>query len=170
MTSTPPVRIPVGVVVERHKARSSWLDFVCRPVSVLMGVPAAAPGTVIRSEGEVTTFYAGDAMIELHRTEAANYRDNIASGAPQLWVVLRPAESEIGFDLLFVTADPAEGEALTGAGNDLVEPVAMPALIIEVVESFIAEHPVEHTFFKRQRDRPTSRPPARCAGGWKEEK
>jgi len=48
--------------------------------------------------------------------------------------------------------------------------VAMPALIIEVVESFIAEHPVEHTFFKRQRDRAVSRPPARCAGGWKEEK
>jgi hypothetical protein len=160
----------VGVVVERHKARSSWLDFVCRPVSVLMGVPAAAPWTVIRSEGEVTTFYAGDAMIELHRTEAANYRDNIASGAPQLWVVLRPAKSEIGFDLLFVTADPAEGEALTGAGNDLVEPVAMPALIIELVESFIAEHYVEHTFFKRQRDRATSRPPGRLAGGSKEEK
>ena len=170
MTSTPPVRIPVGVVVERHKARSSWLDFVCRPVSVLMGVPAAAPGTVIRSEGEVTTYYAGDAMIELHRTEAANYRDNIASGAPQLWVVLRPAESEMGFGLLLVTADPAEGEALTGAGNDLVEPVAMPAPIIEVVESFIAEHYVEHTFFKRQRDRATPRPPARFAVGSKEEK
>lgn len=170
MTSTPLVRIPVGVVVERHKARSPWLDFVCRPVSVLTGVPSAAPWTVIRSEGEVTTFYAGDAMIELHRTEAANYRDNIASGAPQLWVVLRPAESEIGFDLLFVTADPAEGEALTGAGNDLVEPVAMPALIIEVVESFIAEHPVEHTFFKRQRDRATSHSPARRSGGSKEEK
>ena len=170
MTSTPPVRIPVGVVVERHKARSSWLDFVCRPVSVLMGVPAAAPGTVIRSEGEVTTFYAGEAMIELHRTEAANYRDNIASGAPQLWVVLRPAESEMGFGLLLVTADPAEGEALTGAGNDLVEPVAMPALVIAVVERFIAEHPVERSFFKRQRDRAPPRPPARCAGGTKEEK
>jgi hypothetical protein len=170
LTSTPLVRIPVGVVVERHKARSPWLDFVCRPVSVLTGVPSAAPWTVIRSEGEVTTFYAGDAMIELHRTEAANYRDNIASGAPQLWVVLRPAESEIGFDLLFVTADPAEGEALTGAGNDLVEPVAMPALIIEVVESFIAEHPVEHTFFQRQRDHATSHSPARRSGGSKEEK
>ena len=170
MTSTPLVRIPVGVVVERHKARSPWLDFVCRPVSALTGVPSAAPWTVIRSEGEVTTFYAGDAMIELHRTEAANYRDNIASGAPQLWVVLRPVEGEMGFDLLFVTADPAEGEALTGAGNDLVEPVAMPALIIEVVESFIAEHPVEHTFFKRQRDRATSHSPARRSGGSKEEK
>jgi hypothetical protein len=170
LTSTALVRIPVGVVVERHKARSSWIDFVCRPVSVLTGVPAAAPWTVIRSEGEVTTFYAGDATIELHRTEAANYRDNIASGTPQLWVVLRPAEREMGFDLLLVTADPAEGEALTGAGNDLVGPVAMPASIIQIVESFIAEHPVQHTFFKRQRDRAVSQPPARRAGGSKEER
>ncbi len=169
MTSIPVARIPVGVVVERHKARSPWLDFVCRPVSVLAGVPAAAPWTVIRSEGEVSTYYAGDAVIELHRTETANYRDNLASGAPQLWVGLRPAEGEMGFDLLFVTADPAEGEALTGAGNDLVEPVPMPALIIEIIGSFIAEHPVEHTFVKRQRDRATAAPPARRAGGSKED-
>jgi hypothetical protein len=160
----------VGVVVERHKARSPWLDFVCRPVSVLAGVPAAAPWTVIRSEGEVSTYYAGDAVIALHRTETANYRDNLASGAPQLWVGLRPAESEMGFDLLFVTADPAEGEALTGAGNDLVEPVAMPASIVEIIESFIAEHPAEHTFVKRRRDRATGGPPARRAGGSKEDR
>ena len=169
MTSTALARIPVGVVVERHKAKSSWLDFVCRPVSVLAGVPAAEPWTVIRSEADVTTFYAGEAVIELHRTETANYRDNLASGTPQLWVVLRPAEGEMGFDLLFVTADPAEGEALTGAGNDLVETVAMPALIIEIVQSFIAEHHVEHTFFKRQRDRSTAHSPARRAGGSEDE-
>ena len=169
MTSTALARIPVGVVVERHKAKSPWLDFLCRPVSVLAGVPAAAPWTVIRSTGEVTTFYAGEAVIELHRTETANYRDNLASGTPKLWVVMRPAEGEVGFDLLFVTADPAEGEALTGAGNDLVEAVAMPALIREIVESFIAEHHVEQSFFKRQRDRSTSRPPAGRAGGSEDE-
>jgi hypothetical protein len=161
-------RIPVGVVVERHKAESPWLDFVCRPVLVLAGVPEAAPGTVIRSEGEVTTFYAGEAVMELHRTESANYRDNIASGAPQLWVVMRPAESEMRFDLVCVTADPAEGEALTGAGNDLVEPVAMPPPIIEILKRFIAEHPVQQTFFKREREPATSSPPARTAGRSKE--
>jgi hypothetical protein len=170
LKSTALTCIPVGVVVERHKARSSWLDFLYRPVTVLAGVPAALPWTVIGSYGDVTTFYAGEAVIELHRTETANYRDNLTSGNPMLWVILRPADGEVGFDLLAVTADPAEGEALTGAGNDLVEPVAMPALIIEVVENFIAENPVEHTFFKRQRDRATSRPPARCAGGSKEDK
>jgi Protein of unknown function (DUF3305) len=165
LTSTALARIPVGVVVERHKAKSPWLDFLWRPVSVLAGVPAAVPWTLIRTEGDVTTFYGGESVIELHRTETANYRDNLASGTPQLWVVLRPAKGEMGFDLLFVTADPAEGEALTGAGNDLVETVPMPALIIEIVESFIAEHHVEQSFFKRQRDRSASRAPARRTGG-----
>jgi uncharacterized protein DUF3305 len=147
------IRIPVGVVVERRKAESPWLEFLYRPVSVLTGVPAAPPWTVIRAEEDLTAFYAGDAVIELHRTETANYRDNLASNTPLLWVVLRPGSGETGFDLLFVTADPAEGEALTGSGNDLVESVPMPLLVREIVENFIAEHHVEQPFFKRARRR-----------------
>jgi hypothetical protein len=153
----------VGVIVERRKAQSPWLDFLCRPVSVLAGVPAAAPWTVIGCGADVTTLYAGEAVIELHRTETANYRDNLASGSPLLWVVLRPASREVGFDLLMVTADPAEGEALTGAGNDLVETVPMPVPISEIVANFIAEHHVEQAFFKRKRDRSALPSPAQRA-------
>jgi hypothetical protein len=160
-------RVRVGVVVERRKAQSSWADFLYRPVSVLEGVPAARPWTQIGAEGELTTFYAGDAVIELHRTETANYRNNLASGAPRLWVILRPGSGEVGFDLLFVTADPAEGEALTGAGNDLVESVPMPDYIRQFVEDFIAEHHVEQAFFKRERSK--SRRPAGRAQGSKED-
>jgi hypothetical protein len=160
-------RVRVGVVVERRKAQSSWVDFLYRPVSVLEGVPAAPPWTQIGAEGELTTFYAGDAVIELHRTETANYRNNLASGAPRLWVILRPGSGEVGLDLLFVTADPAEGEALTGAGNDLVESVPMPGYIRQIVESFIAEHHVEQAFFKRERSK--SRPPGRRAQGSKDD-
>ncbi len=158
-------RIRVGVVVERRKAKSPWADFLYRPVSVLEGVPETPPWTPIGAEGDLTTFYAGDAVIELHRTETANYRDNLASGAPLLWVILRPGSGEVGLDLLFVTADPAEGEALTGAGNDLVESVPMPGSIRQIVENFIAEHHVELPFFKRQRS--NSRSPN--GGGSKDE-
>jgi Protein of unknown function (DUF3305) len=163
------IRIPVGVVVERRKAESPWLEFLYRPASVLAGVPAAAPWTVIRADEDMTAFYAGDAVIELHRTETANYRDNLASDAPLLWVVLRPGSGEVGFDLLLVTADPAEGEALTGTGNDLVESVPMPRLVREIVENFIAEHHVEQPFFKRARDRSTPSPARRAGGSEKEE-
>ena len=92
-------------------------------------------------------------MIELYRTETTNYRDNLASGAPALWVALCPAISEGPFEILAVTADPAEGEALTDAGSNLVEAVSMPPDVVETVVQFIAQHHVERPFVKRQRDR-----------------
>ena len=162
MRSTALTRIAVGVVVERRKAKSPWLDFLWRPISVLVGTPSATPWTQIGEEGGATTFYAGEAAIELHRTETANYRDNLSSGTPALWVVLRPRptnSSRPAFNILMVTADPSEGEALTDAGNDLVATVPMPASIIETIERFIAEHHVERPFNKRQRDRGEQRVP-----------
>jgi len=156
MRSTALARIVVGVLVERRKAKSPWLDFLWRPVSVLVGTPSAAPWTRISEEGEANTFYAGEATIDLHRTETANYRQNLSSGKPALWVVLRPKAGDSAgpaFDIVTVTADPAEGEALTDAGNDLVAAVPMPAAIIETIDGFNAEHHVERPFNKRQRSR-----------------
>jgi Protein of unknown function (DUF3305) len=160
--STALTRISVGVVVERRKAKSPWLDFLWRPISVLVGTPSATPWTQIGEERKATTFYAGEAAIELYRTETTNYRENLSSGTPSLWVVLRPRlanSSSPAFDILMVTADPSEGEALTDAGNDLVATVPMPAAIIETIERFIGEHHVERPFNKRQRDRGGPRTP-----------
>jgi hypothetical protein len=153
------------VVVERRKARSPWLDFIWRPVSVLVGTPSAAPWTRIGEEGDATTFYAGEVAIELHRTETANYRQNLSSGMPALWVVLRPKLANSvspAFELLMVTADPAEGEALTDAGSDLVATVPMPAAITATIDGFNAEHHVERTFNKRKRDRGVPQMPGHC--------
>lgn len=164
MRSTALASIVVGVVVERRKAKSPWLDFLWRPVSVFAGTPSAAPWTRISEEGDATTFYAGEAAIELHRTETASYRQNLSSGMPALWVVLQPKAANSAspaFDILTVTADPSEGEALTDAGNNLVAIVPMPAAIIETIDSFIAEHHVERPFNKRQRDRGEPRMPGR---------
>jgi len=79
-------------------------------------------------------------------------------------VVLRPTGAEPPYEVLSVTADPAEGEAFTEAGNDLVETVPMPDLIRHAIESFIAEHHVERPFFKRKRDRADPEALARRTG------
>ena len=146
-------RIPVGVVVERRKAQSPWIDFVWKPATVLAGLPDAAPWTVLTNDNDGTTFYAGAAEIELYRTETTNYRDNLASGAPLLWIALRPTGVEPPYDIVAVTADPAEGESLTESGNDLVDVVPMPEPVRVVIEAFVAEHHVERQFYKRKRDR-----------------
>jgi hypothetical protein len=145
-------------VVERRKAKSAWADVLWRPVSVFAGTPVAAPWTPLGGDDEVTLFYAGAAVIELHRTETTNYRDNLAAAAPSLWVNMRPAESEPPYELLAVTADPAEGEAFTDAGCNLVEAVPMPPDIADIVDRFVATHHVERPFVKRQRDQQAPTP------------
>jgi hypothetical protein len=146
------IKIPVGVVVERRKATSPWLDFVWQPSAVLPGVPAAEPWTALGPVGDTTSFFAGTATVELYRTETANYIDNLSSATPLLWVVLRPTDRQPPYEVMAVTADPAEGEAFTEAGNDLVDTVPMPAAIRDALEAFVAEHHVARPFFKRQRE------------------
>jgi hypothetical protein len=169
VNAAPPLaRIPVGVVVERRKARSAWIDFTWAPVAVLPGTPAAARWTVLSEVGDATRFYAGLAEIALYRTEAGNYRDNIASGQPSLWVALRATGAEPPYDVLAVTADPAEGEAFTQAGDDVVEAVPMPTAILETIAAFVAGHLTAQAFVKRERDRADPEALARRAPAAKE--
>jgi hypothetical protein len=163
LRSTALARIPVGVLVERRKAKSEWIDYLWRPVSVLVGTPAAAPWTVLDGNSEAMLFYAGAAEIELHRTETVYYRDNLNSTAPSLWIVLQAAASQPPYQVLRVTADPAEGEALTDAGNNVVEAVPMPAEINQAIAHFLAEHHVDRPFLKRRRT-PAGQPPNRPEG------
>ena len=146
--------IPVGVVAERRRAKSPWIDYVWRPITALPGVPDTAAWSKLSDDGECATFYVGAAEVELYPTETTQYRDNLQSTAPSLWVALRPTDGEPPYTLLTVTADSAEGEGLTQTATDIVEPVAMPNQVYDVVAAFVAEHHVERVFFKRKRDRP----------------
>jgi hypothetical protein len=167
LSSTALAHIPVGVVVERRKAKSPWADFLWRPVSVFAGIASAAPWTPLDADAETTLFFAGEAVIELHRTETTNYRSNLASATPALWVIMCPTASGPPYELLGVTADPAEGEASTDAGNNLVEAVPIPSDIVEIIDRFIAMHHVERPFIKRRRGEPT--PSHRDAGAGDEQ-
>lgn len=151
---TPPLlTIPVGIVVARRKAQSPWIDFTWAPVLALPGIPEAAPWTMLSQDESGATFYAGTLEVALYRTETTYYRDNLASKTPKLWVALRATGVEPPYDLHAVTADPSEGEALTEAGNDIVDVVAMPETVQTAIAEFVAAHHVERPFYKRKRDR-----------------
>ena len=97
----------------RARPRASGSTIIWRPIAVLAGQPDTAPWTRLADDGERTTFYAGPAAIELHRTETANYRDNLATGAPALWVVLRETGAEPPYALL-----PGDRRSGRGRGHD----------------------------------------------------
>jgi hypothetical protein len=105
---------------------------------------------VLSEEDGTTLFYTGSATVDLYPSETARYRDNLASGNPSIWTVLSPAEGVWPYSVAAATADPAEGEAFTEAGANLVEAVPMPEVLRDAIESFVAEHHVEREFFKRK--------------------
>jgi hypothetical protein len=155
MSSVEPLlRIAVGVVVERRKAASPWAEVIWRPIAVLHGAPDAAAWTPLAIDGETATFYAGEAEIELYRSEADNYRRNLASVVPAVWVALYETGGDPPYTVAAVTADPAEGEGLTEPGQGIIEAVAMPDPLRHAIAAFVADHPVERVFEKRPRDRP----------------
>ena len=108
---------------------------------------------MLREQEGTTLFYAGSATVDLYPSETERYRDNLTSGHPSLWIVLSSAEDHWPYSVVAATADPAEGEAFTEAGSNLVEAVSMPEVMRETIDNFIAEHHVERQFFKRKRRR-----------------
>jgi hypothetical protein len=145
--------LAVGVVVERSKGAGPWVDFLWRPVNALSGVPDTPPWAKLSGDGDRTTFYAGTADIGLYRSEAGNYRENLLTEKPLLWIALHQAEGDPPYRLAAVTADPAEGESWAGLPDAIVDTVAMPDAIAAEVAAFVDANYVEQTFRKRQRDR-----------------
>ena len=145
--------IAVGIVIERSKGANPWASSLWRPVSALSGVPDAPAGTKLSDDGERTIFFAGTADIELYRSEAGNYRQNLLVEHPLLWVALRRTEGDPPYTVAGVTVDPAEGESWAEISNDLVDTVPLPPAVEAMVAAFVSEHYVEHMFQKRERDR-----------------
>ncbi len=148
--------VALGVVLEKRKAQSIWIDHLWVPYGVLVNPPPLAPMTPMGRADAADPqagerFYLGEARLVLHAGDTAQYRDNLATGAPKVWVVLRCTEAD-EMQLLAVTADPSEGEMHTEAGANLVEPVPMPPELVPQIAEFVARFHVEREFFKRKRD------------------
>jgi hypothetical protein len=162
----PDVRI-VGVVLRRARVDNPWIDHAWSVEAVLPEAPAAEPGASLGREGDAELIYAGAASIELFKSETGNYRDNLAEGAPYLWVAFREL-ADGGVEVAGVTADPTEGESLFEAGAQ-VGKAAMPPALAGWIADYVERFHVERVFVKRQRDKsgpdPRKNPGARRGPG-----
>jgi hypothetical protein len=158
----------VGVVLRRRAIDNPWIDHSWSPLNVLEEVPATAPWTVLSREPDTTIYYAGSASIELFSSDTAAYRDNLADGAPRIWVALRRQDGGDELELTKVTADPTEGEAMFESGCDVIGTVPMPPEIAVWIAAFVDQFHVERVFHKRKRDRAgdkrAPRPPGEDGG------
>ena len=149
----PLASFPVGLVLERRAPSTRWGETAWLPHAALMPPPDAKPWTPLGRQGGAELFYAGVAQVELYKSGTPHYRDNLGSGAPKLWAVIRPQGAEPPVEIVLVTADPSEGESHTEAGEQVVEAVPMPPELAAALAAFVAEHHVEQPFHKRERKR-----------------
>lgn len=152
-----PHQMLVGLIVERINSSNPWVDHHWRPSQVLTPPPATDPWTRIMRDAERSSYYAGAFPISLHPSATAQYRDNLESARPSLWVAMRPAGRKPPVEILALTADTSEGEGYTETGTSVVETVPMPAEIAAFVAEFVAAYHIERVFEKRQRDKTHSR-------------
>ena len=151
--------LPLGVVLERRRIDHPWQDFDWRPVTVIPGAPALDPEGAWRmlAEGEDWVHYhSGTLTLELFRRETEGYKVNLSNHPPRVFVVLRSGE-DMGCDHdvvpFLVTACPYEAQDYLDSGEDIVEGVPMPGVVLAWVHDFVDTHHVDEPFKKRKRKR-----------------
>ncbi|MGL4635180.1 MAG: DUF3305 domain-containing protein [Beijerinckiaceae bacterium] len=149
----PTLTMQVGLVLEKRKANSQWIDFIWEASSVLPEPAAAEAGTSLGKHGNSELFYAGEHTLEAHTYETPQYRDNLSSGAPKIWVILKPQDNDAMPEIVQVTCDPTEGEGYTETGWNTVNVVPMPEMVEAAMIAFIEEHHVERAHYKRKRNK-----------------
>lgn len=153
----------IGIVLARRRVDHPWAESVWSPHAILDPAPETAPGALLADDGRTALIYAGAASVELFAPETANYRDNLADGAPRLWVAAHLDGERVA--RLRVTADPTEGEALFLAGAEVVGTLPMPSDMASWIAAFVDAFHVERAFLKRQRDRSERDPGRRGRAG-----
>lgn len=164
-----PVRLGVGIVVERRATGNPWQPLAWRTLAVV--ADGAAPGGTAAGGGlqPVATgdgwsrYAAGGLVIELFPGETAGYRENLSSRQPVVFVVLRKDEAEPGVRPLLASVCPYEAQCYLDSGEEIVDGVPMPPAVLAWVAAFVDAHPPPPPFVKRQKREHQNRE-QRCDG------
>ena len=149
--------MPLGIVLERRDSDHPWETEVWTAVAVLPGaeVEEAGDGQEMRelARGEGWEQYlAGSVMLELHHAETEDYRFNLATDPPAIYVVLREdIVVEAGIAPFSATVSPSEAQALLDAEENFVEQVPMPPVIEQWLAAFVESYHVDQPHYKRKR-------------------
>ncbi|HEX6143462.1 MAG TPA: DUF3305 domain-containing protein [Geminicoccaceae bacterium] len=158
MTVERSASMPLGVVIERRALDNPWQQWRWRPVAVLPGAAVVEDWRELMRGGGWVRWHAATLPLVLHRKETEAYRANLSGRLPVIYVVLRktaPSAATAGkeFKPFLVTASPYEAEGYLESGEEIVEGVAMPPVLLGWVQAFIDRHHVDEPFVKRKRKR-----------------
>lgn len=147
--------MPLGVVLERRESDNKWETETWRPVAVVPGGAAGEDGDgwrEIARGGGWEQYFAGTVTLELHHSETEDYRYNLATDPPSVYVLLREdLEIDAGIAPFGATVSLSEAQALLDAEGNIVEPVPMPPAVVQWVGAFTERYHVDQPVYKRKR-------------------
>lgn len=141
--------------MRRSPGVTRWAKWVWKAVDVLPGA-APADWKELRSESDITDYHAATEDVWLYVSDTEAYVHELCAEIPSLYIVLRQsdrADALAPLDVVQVTASPYEAQDYSDSGEEIVEKVAMPAVVRAWVEDFVSAHHVEEEFVKRRRDK-----------------
>ncbi len=147
------ISMPVGIVVRKTPGVTRWAKWAWKAVAVLPGA-SPADWRELRRDGDAVEYHAGTLPLELYRTDTEAYITALANDPPSVYVVMVEVEGgEFPIKLHLVTASAFEAQDYQDSGEEIVEPVPMPAGLIAWVREWVEFHHVEERFVKRRRDK-----------------
>ncbi len=148
--------IMLGVVAERRQAVSRWIEDYWIPVGVMLAPADLREADVLVSDARMTRYYMGRFELTFYASDTEAYVENLESGAPALYVVLRrdgDGEHPLPWHVQSVTASPHAAQDYEVGSEDVIERIAMPPEVAQAIHEFLEAYHVEQTFVKRRRDR-----------------
>lgn len=150
-----PSTFDVAVLMERRTGVTRWQPWVWQPIGLLAGAVASG------EQGKAETLSSPEASrrvlwrgyrLSLHVDEAESYYHNLMADRPRAYVVTNAQESTVenGPVPAIVTLSFDEANAYAECEED-VEPVAMPAELVQWVEAFVVDNYVPLKRVKRKR-------------------
>ena len=145
----------VGVVMRRSPGATRWAKWVWRASSVLPGA-GDADWKVLRSEADVTEYHAATEDVWLYVSDTEAYVHELGARRPSVYVILRETDhvdAPAPIEVVRITVSPYEAQDYADSGEEIVEKIDMPAVLLAWVTDFVAEHHVEEPFVKRRRNK-----------------
>ncbi len=145
----------VAVLMERFAGVTRWQPWVWRPIGLLAGAVASGERgkaeILSASERSRQVLWRGY-RLRLHVDETESYYHNLMADRPRAYVVTNAQEATVDNGPLpsLVTLSFDEANAYAECEED-VEPIAMPAELVQWVEAFVIEHYVPLKRVKRKR-------------------
>lgn len=148
------LRIDVGVIAEKRKARSEWAEDYWVPTAIIEGHVHHKPGEMMRQTETGTMYFMGFSEIYCHAKEAEAYVHNFESEIPAIYIILRPDDEDehpLPWYVHTVTVSPYEAQDFADSSEEIIERVAMPMSIATALMDFTDTHHEDVPFKKRKR-------------------